>query len=240
MIDAHIEYQGEYSYEHLMEYVQAAIHNGIDEITILQPTHKFKECSLLYREICASYPCQKEWYDRIEKTSIGSYQAFIKDMKKQEFPIKINFGLHVCYFTQHEHFISQMLNAFPYDVKVGSIQFVDDLAFGWKESNKMLWNKYNADFLHRRYYEMMNAMLTSNLFDGISGFDNIRTAGVMPKFSRTHTYQKLAKLLMQNQIYVEDDTMLHPDFCSLCTHYRVVLKPVSRSKKPDDLGKENY
>ena len=67
MIDAHIEYQGEYSYEHLMEYVQAAIHNGIDEITILQPTHKFKECSLLYREICASYPCQKEWYDRIEK-----------------------------------------------------------------------------------------------------------------------------------------------------------------------------
>ena len=46
MIDAHIEYQGEYSYEHLMEYVQAAIHNGIDEITILQPTHKFKECSL--------------------------------------------------------------------------------------------------------------------------------------------------------------------------------------------------
>ena len=25
MIDAHIEYQGEYSYEHLMEYVQAAI-----------------------------------------------------------------------------------------------------------------------------------------------------------------------------------------------------------------------
>ena len=93
MIDAHIEYQGEYSYEHLMEYVQAAIHNGIDEITILQPTHKFKECSLLYREICASYPCQKEWYDRIEKTSIGSYQAFIKDMKKQEFPIKNKFWI---------------------------------------------------------------------------------------------------------------------------------------------------
>ena len=62
---------------------------------------------------------------------------------------------------------------------------------GQKHSREMMWDKYNAGYLYRRYYEMMNAMLTSNFVLMASVvFDNIRTAGVMPKFSRTHTLSK--------------------------------------------------
>lgn len=91
----------------------------------------------------------------------------------------MKFGLEACYFTQHESYIAGIKEAFDYDVFIGRIHFLDNIAFDWpKHSREMMWDKYNAGYLYRRYYEMMNAMLTSHLFDGIAGFDNIKLMNV--------------------------------------------------------------
>lgn len=250
MIDAHISLKEPYSYENLMKYATSALHKGIEELIVLEPTHKFIECAPLYREIRATYPCQEEWYDNIQKISIVEYQTFIEQMRTKEFPVKIRFGLCVCYFTQHEFFIRQLLKAFPYDICVGSIQFLDNIAFYWKEhSYEMLWNKYNADFLYRRYYEMMNALLTSHIFHGVSGFDNIKILGIKPHFNMKHTYHKMAMLMAEHHIYVEDDTSVHyryghPDhglneeFLSVCEELGVEIKAASNAHTWQEVAKE--
>ena len=102
------------------------------------------------------------------------YHAFIDAMRRESFPIPVKFGICADYFTQHEILLSQMKAAYSYDCFVGCIRFIDNIAYSWDpHSKEMLWDKYNAAFLYRRYYEMMYALITSRLFDGVSGFDNI-------------------------------------------------------------------
>ena len=52
-----------------------------------------------------------------------------------------------------------------------------------------------------RYYEMMYALITSRLFDGVSGFDNIHHMQMKPGYSLQHTYNKLAMLLALQRMY---------------------------------------
>lgn len=249
MIDAHVSFEEPYSYDVLMSYVKKAQDQGIEELTIVEPTHKFIECALLYTEIKYTYSYQLQWYEAIPKISIQEYHNFIEDMRKKEFPIRIKFGLCVCYFTQHEQFIKQLKKEFNYDCFVATIEFIDNIAFAWPQySNEMLWDKYNANFLYRRYYEMMNALITSKLFDGVSGFDNIKIMNVKPSYKMHHTYHKLAMLLALQHMYVENDTSLgyvfgHEDqglsdeFKKMCIEMHVEIRSCSNAKNASEVGK---
>ena len=152
------------------------------------------------------------------------------------------------YFTQHEYFISQIKKAFPYDCFVGKIDFLDNIAFDWPQSHEMLWDKYNAAFLYRRYYEMMYALITSHLFDGVCGYDNIRTLGVSCPYKLQHTDHKLAMLLALSHMYVEEDNRakekshpdslgLHDGFRELCDTMHVERKLASHATCAADIGK---
>ena len=248
MKDAHITMSKPYTKEALMEYIEAAESKGLAGITILEPTYKFKECQLLYREACATYPYQNQWLQQQCQYSIIEYQNFITSMKQEEFPIEVLFGLEVSYFTQHEDFIIQMKQAYKYDVVIGVIHFLDNIAFGWNRySHEMLWDKYNAGFLYRRYYEMMNALLTSGLFDGVAGFDSIKILQVPCSINTKHAYHKCAQLLAKHHMYVEDDASLdyrhhHPDrglsaaFIAECKALHVPVIRVSNASKAEEIG----
>lgn len=248
MIDAHVTLNAPYSYDALMSYVNAAIEKGLDGIVILEPTHKFRECKAMYREVCSTYPCQREWFQSVNCSSLKEYQSFIEEMRTKAFPIQVSFGLEVCYFTQHETYIRQLKEEFSYDAFVGCIHFLDNIAFAWTpQSHEMLWDKYNAGFLYRRYYEMMNAMLTSNLFDGIAGFDTIKVMGIPCRFRLDHTYHKMAMLLAKQHIYVEDDASVgyrfhHEDnglakaFKLICEEMGVVIKRVSHAQCIEEIN----
>lgn len=249
MKDAHVRFDRSYSKEAILLYLEEAKQRGLEGITFLEPAYKFKECQPLYREVCAMHPYQKEWYHSIGQTSIREYQRFIEEMRTQTFSIEVRFGLEVCYFTEHEAFIEQMKKAFSYDVFVGTIQFIDHIAFAWpKQSMEMLWSKYHAGFLYRRYYEMMNALITSGLFDGVAGFDSIKALQVSCRISLQHTYHKLAVQLAKQNMFVEDDTSLayryqHPDgglaaaFLTQCQEQKVSVLKVSNASKPEEVGK---
>lgn len=249
MIDAHVALPQPYTYETLVTYVEAAVAKGLKGIVILEPTYKFRELKSMYREVCATYPYQKQWFQEVNTVSLKDYQDFIIDMRKKSFPIDVKFGLEACYFTQHEQYIAKIKEAFDYDVFIGRIHFLDNIAFDWIEhSREMLWDKYNAGYLYRRYYEMMNAMLTSHLFDGVAGFDNIKLMNVKCPFKMDHTYHKMAMLLAKHHMYVEDDASIdyrfhHEDkglneaFLAICKQLNVEVKRVSHARKAEEIGK---
>lgn len=248
MKDAHIMLQGAYTLETLQPYIDQACLVGLDEITILEPTYKFRECATLYREACLLYSYQKEWFEHVCTHSIVEYQTFIIELRKMEFPIQLHFGLEVGYFPEQEAFIKQMKEAFAYDAVVGVIHFVDHIAFAWpKHSKEMLWDKYHAGFIYRRYYETMNAMITSQLFDGVACFDSIKSLQVKCPFSLKHTYRKMAGLLAKYQMYVENDSSLtyryhHPDqgispiFLDICKEQNVEVAHASVALYPKEVG----
>lgn len=244
-MDGHIILRGQYRRDVLDAFVKQAQQTNQKELIVLEPSSMFLECASLYKAVKATYPCQLEWYQAQNICSITAYHAFIDAMRKVKFPITVKFGICADYFTQHESFLYQMKKAFSYDCFVGCIRFVDNIAYNWEpQSKEMLWDKYNAAFLYRRYYEMMYALITSRLFDGVSGFDNIHHMQIKPKYSLQHTYHKLAMLLALHHMYVEDDACeaisvqgssgrLSEAFREICAAKHITIIPCSYADAPD-------
>ena len=246
-MDGHITLKGNYRKDVLDAFVEQAQKTKLSQLVILEPSSMFLECASLYKEVRATYPCQQEWYQAQNICSIMDYHAFIDAMRRESFPIPVKFGICVDYFTQHEILLSQMKAAYSYDCFVGCIRFIDNIAYSWDpQSKEMLWDKYNAAFLYRRYYEMMYALITSRLFGGVSGFDNIHHMQMKPGYSLQHTYNKLAMLLALQHMYVEDDARdvlsvrgssgrLSEAFREICMAKHIRIVPCSYAERPEEM-----
>ena len=104
MVDAHVHLEkGSYCIEWIQEFVQYALSRNVNEIYFLEHTHIFKECSGLYHEMSCYNEYQNNWYRKKQENArpLKEYTDFIDEMKKERFPIKLKFGLEVCYSPEH-------------------------------------------------------------------------------------------------------------------------------------------
>lgn len=145
MIDSHVHLEkGNYCIDWIQEFIQYALQRDIDEIYFLEHTHIFKECQSLYDEMSHYNAYQNQWYKRKLEAArpLKEYTDFIENMKKEQFPIRIKFGLEVCYSPEHEEDIRRLKRMCPFDFLVGSIHFIDGWAFSHMKqlhmSRKML------------------------------------------------------------------------------------------------------
>ena len=128
-------------------------------------------------------------------------------MKKLKFPIKIKFGLEVCYSPQHEKDIEDIKNVYPFDFLVGSIHFIDGWAFSHR---RQLWRKedYDLDKLYNRYYGLMYELVHSNLFSGLAHPNSLQCFGAYPIGNYDAEYKRIAKELKKNNMYIEESSGL--------------------------------
>ena len=170
MIDAHVHLEkGDYSVEWIKQFVAYAVKRNIDEIYFLEHTHIFKECRNFYNEMSAYNEYQKNWYQKKweQARPLKDYIDYIEKLKQIDFPIRLKFGLEVCYSPEHEIDIAQMKQMYSFDFLAGSIHFID----GWAFSHmKQRWNKndYDMDELYERYYALMLSLINSRLFSGVA------------------------------------------------------------------------
>lgn len=212
-----------YQKAHLEVIVNQAKLQNIEKIFILEPTYKFYECEALYYQIRSAYKIQNEWYLKVEKCSILEYQNFIDEMKKIDFDIDIQFGLLVQYSSEYEYFIEQIKKQYSYDLFVGCIDFIDNIIFDSMYSSNMLWEKYSEKYIFLRYYEMVFALISSKLFDGIAHFDTIQKVHQYRSRFMIHHYRKCAMHLHLNQMFVIDSYLL-PRFLNECNAFHVEIK----------------
>ncbi len=163
MIDAHVHLEkGDYSVEWIEQFVAYAIKRKIDEIYFLEHTHIFKECRNLYNEMSVYNEYQKNWYQKKweQARPLKDYIDYIEKLKQINFPIRLKFGLEVCYSPEHEIDIAQIKQMYPFDFLVGSIHFIDGWAFSHR---KQQWDKndYDMDELYERYYALMLSLINS-------------------------------------------------------------------------------
>lgn len=90
MRDVHIHIEkGPYTKEWIDRFVEQAVRAGLDEIYLLEHSHRFVEFAPMYASVCEYNDYQKNWYQRKVKRSIKDFQTLITEMRKMTFPVKI-------------------------------------------------------------------------------------------------------------------------------------------------------
>lgn len=88
---------------------------------------------------------------------LKDYIDYIEKLKHINFPIRLKFGLEVCYSPEHEIDIDQMKQMYSFDFLVGSNHFIDEWAFSHL---KQRWNKndYDIDEMYEKQALCSNGM----------------------------------------------------------------------------------
>lgn len=204
MIDAHIHFlhstTGQYSFELLERIVAAAKNNNMDEIFLLEHTHQFIEFERVYKPIAEYSPYQCEWLKRKMGGTIEDYLEFIEIAGKRSYPVKVRFGLEVCYIPQTEDILADILSKYTFDFLTGSVHYIDNWGFDHKAE---FWEGKDADKMYIRYYEIMKELIATGIFTGLAHPDSIKCFNNYPAYDLSETYSEIAQLVNKYNIYVE-------------------------------------
>ena len=246
-IDGHIHIErGEYTLEWIHEFVKRAQETGLDEIRLLEHNYMFPEFAPMYDSVRACSSFVNDWFIRkTGKKDLHEYLELIKKVRNEEFPVKIKFGLEVCYFPKYEDLIGEQTQDKGFDFLLGSIHFIGDFAFDHKPE---LWKGVDVDRAYERYFEDSVKLADSALFDGIGHPDTIKIFGHQPSFRLTDYYVSLAQALAANGMYADQNSGAYrrcPDtaglgmdqeLISILKKHNVPIITSSDAHCPEDVG----
>lgn len=211
MIDGHVHLEnGPLDVDYAMKYITAGIKAGMTCIQILDHTHRFVEFAPMYERLKATSIYQKKWLDKKCKEPLQNYFDLIEKMKGMDFGITVRFGLEVCYAPEDTLFLRDILGRYPYDFLIGSIHSIDGRLYDMEAfSKEILWNAYDTNALYRRYYEIMETMIESDLFTQIGHPDQLKLFHYEPSYDLHATYERIAIKAKKHGVYMESNTGIH-------------------------------
>jgi len=248
--DLHIHLENRpYTKVALKEFVDKAIAMDISEIGLVEHSHRFEEFKPLYQDMVEVGGEMANWYLSKKQIPIVEYLNFMEEMKKEEWPIKINYGLEICYFPQHEDFIVDQMYSYPFDYYIGSVHHVDNMAFDLKGiSEAYLWDVKTPDEIIKKYYELVESMIRFGHFEIIGHLDTIKLFNHQPTYDLVPTYEKLAGLIKDQLMIVENNSGSHyryhhkdvgisDELLEILMKNDVEICTASDAHKPEDVGK---
>ena len=204
LVDGHMHLEnGPLTKEYVMEFINEAYKQGFDRIQILDHTHRFKEFEVIYQGVKEASDQQREWLANKKmkfKDTLSSYVRLINEVKEEELPIEVLFGLEVCYVPQHEEFIRNILSQYHFDFLVGAIHSIDGILYDMGFSKALLWDKYDVNHIYKRYYELIFQLIESDLFTQLAHPDTIKLFEIYPTYDLKPTYQRLSELLNEHHM----------------------------------------
>lgn len=215
VIDAHVHIEkGPYTEEWIMKFVDEAVKRGIDQLYLLEHSHRFREFRALYTSIKADTPygrLHNEWLKSKFNKSIEEYKELIEKMRKKDMPIKVYYGLEVCYFPEKEELIKSVTSGFPWDFLTGSVHWIDGWGFD-HPSTKEYWEYRNVDMDYKTYYEIMISLVESGIFSILAHPDSIKSFNYYPECDLSDMYYRLADCLKKTNMKAEFSSGLCNNF----------------------------
>ncbi|MDI9517993.1 MAG: histidinol-phosphatase HisJ family protein [Erysipelotrichaceae bacterium] len=209
MIDGHIHLEnGPLTIEYLEKFIDVAIKKDIKCIQILDHTHRFIEFRPIYENVKNAAKVQEEWFLKKSKDSIEDYLKLIKLAKEKEYPIEVKFGLEVCYTSQKDEETRNILNNYKdkFDFIVGAVHSVYGLLYDMEKfSRELLWNVYDTDDIYKEYYNQIIKLMESDMFTQVAHPDTIKLFNIYPTYDLTKTYNKIADLALEKDLYLENN-----------------------------------
>lgn len=242
MKDLHIHIErGEYNKAWIDKFVDQAVKMGMDEINLLEHTIRIKEFHPTFKEARKYNLYQAKWFAGKEKQAhtLDEYKALVTEIRNSDYPIKINFGLEVCWFEQHEDFIREMLSDGFFDYILGSVHWIDNWTFNQR---KYQWLGKDVNKIYQRYYEMSNTLIESEIFDIIAHPDLIACHSLYPSYDLSETYKSLCENAKAHNVMIEMNTSkglgINPQFLEIAKQIGVTLSTGSDAHRPEDVGRK--
>lgn len=202
-----------YTVDFFEGFITTAQKAGLDEIYLLEHTHQFTEFEKVYEPIKAYNNFQYNWISKRMNGSIEEYINFIETIKTTKYPIKVKFGLEVCYIPEKEDKLANILDEYKFDFLTGSVHWIDGWGFD-HPGQKELWKSINVKDVYKRYYHIMCDLCESGLFTGLAHPDSIKCFGYIPDIDLTDLYNELSILLCKQSMYAENNGGLQLNYNS--------------------------
>lgn len=206
MKDLHIHIErGPCTEEWLGKFIDKACQMGLEEICLLEHSIRFKEFLPAFKEAKEYNLYQKKWVTEKSKVaySIDDFKRTAEKIRAKSYPLKVSFGVEICYFEQHQDLIYELTKDGFFDYLLGSVHWVDNWTFNQR---KYQWLGRDYDNIYTRYFELENSLVKSGLFDIIAHPDLITCHHLYPSYNLDDTYKTLCENAKNNGVMIEMNT----------------------------------
>lgn len=248
MIDGHIHFNNQpYTLETIQNMVDTALAKGVDKLYLLDHTHKFREFRFLYSTLSEEKTVAARERVFSRQIAIGDYINFIKEVKKHNWPVKLFFGLEVCYSKEHlEEFKTAIKNLLPFafDFLIGSVHFVDGAAI---DLSKDIYLSRNVDEFYQHYFDSLYSLVESQTFTFVAHPDLFKLFDIFPSFDLEPYYNHFCELLVRYELETENNSGslrfgfpypgVSPKLLKAFKKYRVKFHRSSDAHKYEDIGR---
>ncbi|TDT58377.1 histidinol-phosphatase [Fonticella tunisiensis] len=180
----HIE-KGPYTIEWLKKFVDTGLGRGLTEIGISEHGYRFDEGYNAF----SSDGFRGEWIKRRKGQKISEYVALIEEAKAMGLPVKL--GIEADYIPGKEKEIKEFLEPYPWDYIIGSVHWIEDWGIDLNECMEK-WNSWDVDSVYLEYFNMVEKMAKTGMFDFIGHIDLVKIFGFRAK---PHTFDKIKRNL---------------------------------------------
>ncbi|MCL5781628.1 MAG: histidinol-phosphatase [Firmicutes bacterium] len=231
----HVE-QGPYTVDWLREFARQAGAAGIEEWGISEHAYRFVETRSIF---------WNGWVELRQTQRMEDYLSMI--MKAREEGIKVKFGIEMDYFPGKEQEIEEFLNRYPFDYVIGSVHWIDEWGIDLSEM-KQEWDRRNVEDVWRTYFDHIERLARSRLFDIAGHLDLAKIFKYVPTNMDflVEQYNRVAKILAENGTCIEISTAglrkptgeiyPHPLLLEACCKQGVPIVISSDAHCPGDVG----
>ena len=181
---------------------------------------------------------------------MNTSNAILKAKKRWENEgVRLKLGIEADYFVGQERELEAILAGKPWDYVIGSVHYVD----GWGFDNPQTasqFETFDLEELYSRFYESVEKMIRSQLFDFVAHLDNLKVFNYKVKDEAFNQkwYERIAQALLETNTATEVNAGLYYrypvkemcpsiDFLTTIVEKGVPITLSSDSHYPDDLGK---
>lgn len=241
MKDLHIHIErGPCNKHWIEEFIKKAQQENLEEICLLEHSVRFKEFYPAFKEAEKYSLYQKRWVQGKKKTaySIGEFKSTAEEIRKESYPVKVSFGIEVCYFEQHLDLIYDLTKDGFFDYVLGSVHWIDNWTFNQR---KYQWLGKNYNQIYKRYFELENSLVKSGLFDIIAHPDLITCHNLFPDYNLEDTYKALCENVKSADMMLEMNTSkglgVNKQFFDIAKKTGVKFSTGSDAHRVEDVGR---
>ena len=241
MKDLHIHIErGPYTVSWIENFIERAQQTGMDEICLLEHSIRFKDFHPAFKEAREYNSYQRKWFDEKAQTArtLDEFKALAQEIRSRNYPVKVSFGLEICWFEQHANLIESLVADGFFDYVIGSVHWIDNWTFNQR---KYQWLGKDFNKIYKRYYELENSLAQSEIFDIIAHPDLIGCHSLYPDYDLSEAYDCLCMNLVKHNVSLEMNTSkslgVNSRFLEIAKADGVSFSTGSDAHRPEDVGR---
>lgn len=241
MKDLHIHIErGPYTTEWIEQFIDKAVKENLNEICLLEHSIRFRDFHPTFKEAREYSRYQRKWFEGKEKSAhtLDEFKALATEIRSREYPIKVSFGLEICWFEQHQDFIRDLTSDGFFDYLIGSVHWIDNWTFNQR---KYQWLGKDFNQIYKRYFEMQNSLVQSGIFDIVAHPDLITCHNLYPSYDLSDTYREFCENVKTNNVMLEMNTSkglgVNKQFFDIAKEVGVEFSTGSDAHRVEDVGR---